>query len=290
LDAFSLRAVAAAELALRDAEVTISERERIGVILATGYGSLVTSFTFLDDVIEKGDRRGSPILFASSVHSAPTSAISSLLDIRGPTLTVTGMRGAWTDALWLALDWLAHREVDLVLLAGADAFHEALGYRLLADGGWAEEGLMSPLDFENASFVPGETFAVMALGHPEDHHGRWGHIEEPRACRVPDESGPLLLSSTGRMDEAKAYAPIATHAKAAAAYAPLWGGNPTAPAMTCLSAALSLTDERLYPVPEGQVSPGVRVMDAGLELPSELCCCSLDGVGSCLVVTVRAPA
>jgi len=174
LDDFSLPALCAALLALQDSGLTLPNPERVGILVATGWGALGSTFAFLDDLVVKGDGLASPIHFAQSVHNAPAFVISSALKVTGPATTLTGFSLAWPRALATALGWLERRLVDLVLLCSADEHHPVVGYALRELGGWAKDGQMRPLDLHAPSYVPGESFTTMVLGPEAELPARWG--------------------------------------------------------------------------------------------------------------------
>ena len=126
-DRFSKMAVLAAADALRDSGLE-SDGQRTGVILATSFGAHQTTFDFLDDIIDYGEGQVSPTIFSNSVHNAAVSYITSVLDITGPTLTVTRFSFAFQSALQLAQLWLADRRCDSVLVGAADQCGEVMRY------------------------------------------------------------------------------------------------------------------------------------------------------------------
>ena len=126
LDPFAQRFLLAALLAVKDGG-GLGAPERAGIVVATGYGPLATSFAFLDDLIDQGDDLGSPFKFSISVHNAPASSLSLLPGVTGPTLTVTSFDGAWPMALASAMRWLEERTVDRAIVLAGDEYHGVLG-------------------------------------------------------------------------------------------------------------------------------------------------------------------
>ncbi|MBI4705414.1 MAG: beta-ketoacyl synthase chain length factor [Deltaproteobacteria bacterium] len=296
LDDFSLRALCAAELALADAGFAIDRPERVGVIVATGWGAIVSSFGFLDAIIDKGDSLASPVCFAQSVHNAPASIVSATLGATGPILTVTGFSHAWPRALWIALDWIERGSVDLVLLGSAEQMHEGLASGLMGLGGWSEQGELRPLDLDRASYVPGETYTAMLLGRPAraERPAKWGTVDEPIFFRdeLPpgDDEAPLFLAACGDPREAEGYRRVVQCGAPVAAYGALWGANPTADALTVMAAAASLQAGMFYASPRAETaSAGLAVLPAGPCGPGPVVrCCTIDGAGAGVVVAVRA--
>jgi 3-oxoacyl-[acyl-carrier-protein] synthase II len=204
IDSFARNFVLASRLAIEDGGVELPPPERIGVIMGTAYGSLVTAFSNLDDLIEHGDGMCSPFKFSISVNNAPSSCVSTLLGTRGPCMAVTGFGYIVANILRVASHWLEAGAADLAIVGAGDEYHAVVGYGLQGGEGWAANGRMCPLDFDNPSFVPGETFAALLLGRYEDGPG--GRVVIKRIETHEDLAGgyhppagrPLHLAADGR--------------------------------------------------------------------------------------------
>jgi len=294
MDAFSLRALLAATHALREAGEARDGPERTGLVVASGYGPLTTMFGFIDQLIDKGDSRGSPVLFAGSLHNAPAAYLSLLLGTRGPSLTVTGFHHAFARALGAALGWLERDAVGRVLLVADDEFHPVIGYGLQRLGRLAADGRMRPLAFEQASWVSGETCVAFVLERDGDGGACWGRVAPPVPFRGPlslpagaDPRAPVLLAARGDPDEGRGYAAALPIAAPVAAYAPIWGANPTSEALTLAAAAVALAERTLFPVPDADGSPhGLSVAAPGPLRADAVHCCVLDAKGSGVRITL----
>jgi 3-oxoacyl-[acyl-carrier-protein] synthase II len=302
LDGFSLPALCAALLASQEGGLGLPSMERVGIVVATGYGALGSTFAFLDDIVDKGDGLASPIHFARSVHNAPAFVMSSALGVTGPTTTLTGFALAWPRALETAIDWLERGTCDRVLLCSADEHHPVPSHALRQLGGWAEDGRMRPLDLATPSYVPGECFTALVLGRPAEVASGWGLLDTPRFFRTQAGAGldaatesalseprALLLAASGNPAEAEGYLAAASSAKAVGAYGGLWGASPTADAMTVLAAVLMLRDGRLRASPDGeQRSAGLALLEPGpVTTGDALGCVSVSSDGRGALVTAR---
>jgi 3-oxoacyl-[acyl-carrier-protein] synthase II len=291
LDPFSQRALYAALLAIEDSGLGLVAPERVGVLFATGHGPVGTTFAFLDETIDHGDGLGSPITFANSVHGAAAAAISSTVGLRGPMLSVTGSFAPWAQAIDLAIDWLERGQAERVLLVSGDEFHPVAGWGIRRLGGGDSERVQV-LDFERCTLVAGETFTAFLLGRCGAVDAKHGLLGEPvlfgGALPAGDEV-PLFLSACGDRREGAGYLSVARGAKAVAAYGSIWGANPTAEAMTAMTAALSLGDGRFYEVPEAaSASAGIAVLKAGpIGDRRAVRCVSMDSRGSGVLVRVE---
>jgi 3-oxoacyl-[acyl-carrier-protein] synthase II len=119
-DRFDRMAVLAGLDALNDAGLDADQIASTGLILATAQGPHVTTFRFLDDLINFKEKDVSPTLFSHSVHNAAASYLSLLAGIRGPTTTVTAFDTAFNEALRLAKCWLTQQRCAHVLVGAVD--------------------------------------------------------------------------------------------------------------------------------------------------------------------------
>ncbi len=128
IDHFSRVALLGAGKAIKDTHPLLFSRETAGVILATGFGALETTFSFLDSYIEKGDKFASPTHFSNSVHNAAAAHVSICYGITGPNLTVSQFDMSFFSALITAGAWLETEKVDAVLIGTSDTFCDVLRY------------------------------------------------------------------------------------------------------------------------------------------------------------------
>jgi 3-oxoacyl-[acyl-carrier-protein] synthase II len=246
IDSFAKNFVLASRLAVEDGGVELPPPERIGVVMGTAYGSLVTAFSNLDDLIEHGDAMCSPFKFSISVNNAPSSCVSTLLGARGPCMAVTGFRYLVANVLRVATHWLEAGAADLVIVGAGDEYHAVMGYGLEGGEGWPADGRVRPLDFDSPSFVPGETFAALLLGR--DDGARRGEVVIESVETHNDLAGefkpavemPIHLAADGRGEVAAVYGAIAGLGNPVVANAAYWGGSPSAEAMTLLAACAGL--------------------------------------------------
>jgi len=130
IDHFSRMALMSAFGAIKDAETggLIPERERAGVVLATGYGATRTTFGFLDSVIDDGDALASPIHFANSVHNAAAAHVAMLTGAKGPNLTIGQFDAPIGEGLLTACQMLQEKRAQTVLFGGVDEYCDILAY------------------------------------------------------------------------------------------------------------------------------------------------------------------
>lgn len=102
--------------------------DRVGMIVSSGFGPHQRGFRFLDGLLEHGDMAASPTDFSHSVHGSASAYIAGLLELRGPTFSITDFQAGFAQAVLLAQCWLDQSRCDHVLVGAT----EELGAVMLA--------------------------------------------------------------------------------------------------------------------------------------------------------------
>jgi 3-oxoacyl-[acyl-carrier-protein] synthase II len=275
MDTISRLSILGASLALRDAGVERAD-ERMGVVLATGYGPSGTTLGFLDSFIESGDACSSPTLFSSSVHNAPAANLSTLLGVTGPNLSISQFEVSTPSALLTAALWLAEGRVDRVLVGGVDEYGPVLGYCWQRLFGEPDAAGCRPLETQRQTARPGEGSAFLLLERPAAaatgdvviESVRMGRIDGASAAAIPADR-LLILGADGHRRCAAAYERLVPRGSAVTSFGHLWGSFPTATAFDAAAAALVLQDGKMPAPPPGTADPARwRVPAAGETLPA----------------------
>jgi 3-oxoacyl-[acyl-carrier-protein] synthase II len=253
IDHFSKMTLLGACLALKDADLLEADRSRMGVVIASGYGALKTTFNFLDSYLDFGYSCSSPTHFSNSVHNAAAAHVSIQLKTTAPSLTVTQFEMSVASALLSAQQWLAEGRVDQVLFGAVDEVCDVLHYCRNQFFGEGERGPLQPFDFEKQSAVAGEGAAFFILSR-EDGSPPYGFIEEVLLGNYlarqasPPADDLLVLGADGHKECGLQYRHLLNGRKAAA-YAPLYGSFPAAAGFDLAVAAISQRDGKIYPSP-----------------------------------------
>jgi len=260
-DRLSKMAVLAAADALQDSCLE-NVRHRTGIILATSLGAHQTTFDFLDDIIDYGEAQVSPTTFSNSVHNAAVSYIASVLDITGPTLTVTRFSFPFQSALQLAQTWLADQRCDYVLVGAADQCGEVMRYIFDRKLRTAADGRVRPFHFSPpAPPVPGEgsVFFVVSRKHPENVYCSVDRIDFGRLRESKEVPDIDIVDSDGTLDWA-AYLQELSPSVPVAAYAPLFGSLMTGSAFHCAAGALMIKKQMQYASPVSENPHAVNLV------------------------------
>ncbi len=261
-DKLSKMAVMAAIDALADSGLAEEGKKRMGVIVATAFGAHVTTFEFLDGIIDFGEAAVSPTVFSNSVHNAAASYISSVLDIQGPTLTVTQFFFSFHAALQLAAAWLREGRVEHVLVGAVDSFGEVMGYIADSELKLARDGKIRPFSKAGAA-VPGEgaAFFLFGRGKPDRAYCRVSEIQTGRGP-TPDSDDPDLeiLDADGIIPDESVYIQSTDGETSVAAYSPIYGSMMTGSAFSLAAAALMLKGRVLFANPVLENECGLNIV------------------------------
>ena len=274
-DKLSKMCVLAAAGALADSGIATPAGTRIGIILATAFGAQVTTFDFLDGILDFGDAHASPTTFSNSVHNAAASYVSSSLNIQGPTLTVTQFRFSFQSALQLARTWLDQGRCDYLLVGGADQYGDVLGYVADRKLHTAEDGRITPFVFNPARQVPGEGALFLLVGRETTEnaycaiHGVYVN-DDPARDRAVDmniiEADGMLADETGYLSSLDPRIPTT-------AYSPLFGSMLVGGAFNLAAGALMLKRQTSF-------APPVTDNPRGLKLVAETAAASIASIRS----------
>jgi 3-oxoacyl-[acyl-carrier-protein] synthase II len=245
-------ALLAAFDALGDAERRgVRRPQRLGIVMATGYGATCNSFDFQHLATASDDFSGSPTQFSNSVHNAAAAYLSIALSENGPNHTVSHYDLSVPMALSVAAQWLAEDRVDAVLTGAVDEFSkaQACAWQARADADPAMAG--RPAVGEGACFL--------LLTAKTGGNGAYGHIEATGLGRQAAPGGALrlphadqyIIAADGFGTRDGDYAHLLPQGRPAATYTHVYGVLPVGMAFDLALAALSLET--------GCFSPGAKL-------------------------------
>ena len=250
-DKLSKMAVLAAAEALTDSGIADINLKKIGIILATAFGAHVTTFEFLDGILDYGDAGVSPTTFSNSVHNAAASYVSSSLNIQGPTLTLTQFRFSFQSALQLARTWLDQGRCDYLLVGAVDQYGDVLGFiseqKLVA----ANDGRIKPFVFNPTCQVPGEGALFFLLGSTQTDNA-YCSVDAVYTAGDPDCDKPVdinIIDADGMLRDESAYLSSLTPDILTSAYSPIFGSMMIGGAFNLAAAALMLKKQTQYATP-----------------------------------------
>ncbi|OKY76652.1 MAG: beta-ketoacyl-[acyl-carrier-protein] synthase II [Desulfobulbaceae bacterium DB1] len=123
LDLFVQYAIAAAEMALKDADFAVTEENavRVGVITGCGLGGLPTIEKYHQVVLERGPKRITPFFIPMVIPNMGAGQISIVKKAKGPNLSVTTACAAGTHAVGEAFRMISNGSCDVAITGGSES-------------------------------------------------------------------------------------------------------------------------------------------------------------------------
>lgn len=181
MDRFAQFGVAAARQAIEDAGLAITEanRERVGVMMNTGGGGIMTIETNILAMERQGPGRVSPFLIPMFAPNMASSQVSISLGMTGPTITSVAACAAGVQAFVDAVHVLQRGDADVMVTGGTEAGLSPVSIsglenmRALSTRNDEPTKASRPFDKDRDGFVFGEGAAAMVL-ETEEHAVRRG--------------------------------------------------------------------------------------------------------------------
>lgn len=166
-------AVAASIEAINDSGLEISDlnRQRIGVVFGTAFGSTEQTDAFFVSLLDHGPQAAEPILFPDTVPNAPASHVAMYHGLQGPNSTFCQNHLSGECALAYGIALLEQDQADAVLVGGVDELSSILFHSL--DSVHAlkpikERETLQPSQFPTGrGFIAGEGVTCLVLERAE---------------------------------------------------------------------------------------------------------------------------
>ncbi len=179
-DRFAQLAVAAATEAVADAKLdATTDRDRVGVSIATAGGGLQSAVDTAITLQERGPSRVSPFFVTMYIANAASGLVSLRWGFRGPSLTHVSACASSSHSLGEAAEAIKRGQVDVVVAGGAEAVILPVAVaafsnmRALSRRNDEPERASRPFDRDRDGFVLSEGAAVVVLEEAE-HASRRG--------------------------------------------------------------------------------------------------------------------
>jgi 3-oxoacyl-[acyl-carrier-protein] synthase II len=176
--------LAATRQALDDAGLTIDEsnRDRVGVVIATGGGGIGLAEDGTRTLIEKGPRSVSPFVLPGLMPNAVSCLVSIETGARGPVLTSTLACASGNYSIIEGYHFLQRGEADVIIAGGTESATTPVSFAALGRLGALScrnddpTHASRPFDVDRDGFVYGEGAAVMVLETEEHARARGAKI------------------------------------------------------------------------------------------------------------------
>ncbi|MCI3919060.1 beta-ketoacyl-ACP synthase II [Paenibacillus sp. TRM 82003] len=172
VDRYVQFAVAAADLALKDANLSVrddTDPERVGVYIGSGIGGLGTFEDQYRTLLEKGPKRVSPFFIPMMIANMASGQVSILTGAKGPNSTTVTACATGTHTIGDSFRLLQYGEADVMLCGGAEATIRPTGLagfcsmRAMSTRNDDPATASRPYDVDRDGFVMGEGAGVLVL-------------------------------------------------------------------------------------------------------------------------------
>ncbi len=169
-------AVASTKQALSDAglEVTDSNRDEVGVMMATGGGGIIEIEHATEKLVEKSWRTVGPFVVPSAMANAASCVVSMAVGARGPVMTSTAACASGHYSILEAFHFLQRGEADVMIAGGTESAISMLTFAAFGNMGPLSKDTdrpqqaCRPFSVDRNGFVSGEGAVTMIL-ETEEH-------------------------------------------------------------------------------------------------------------------------
>ncbi|HXH28849.1 MAG TPA: beta-ketoacyl-ACP synthase II [Candidatus Polarisedimenticolia bacterium] len=183
MDLFILYAMAASDLAMKDAAFTIqaAEAERVGVTIGSGIGGLPSIERQHAILLKEGPRRVSPFFIVGLIVNMASGQVSIRYGAKGPNQASCTACATGSHAIGDAYEIIRRGEADVMIAGGTEGVIAPLcvggfsAMRALSTRNDAPEKASRPFDADRDGFVIGEGAGIVILeelGHAVRRNAR----------------------------------------------------------------------------------------------------------------------
>ena len=182
LDRSEQFALIASREAWKDAGSPELDKERLGVVIASGIGGVITLLDQFDNLKEKGARGVSPHTVPMLMPNGPAANVGLELQAKAGVHTPVSACASGAEAIGYALEMIRNNRADVVVSGGVEAAIHQLpmagfaAMKALSTRNDAPERASRPYDADRDGFVLGEGGGVLILEEYEHAKARGAKI------------------------------------------------------------------------------------------------------------------
>jgi len=166
-----LLGLVAAHMAITDSGLDLAKEDldRIGVIVGSGVGGLMTMETEARKMIERGPSRVSPFLIPLMIADMPAGRISMAHGLKGPNYAVVSACASAAHSLGDAFLMMKCGMMDAALVGGCEAAITPLSFagfcsmKAMSTRNEVPQKASSPFDIKRDGFVMGEGSGIVVM-------------------------------------------------------------------------------------------------------------------------------
>ena len=168
---FSQLAVAAAQMAVEDANLDMSKEDadRVGVLLGNGAGGLPTTQDTCEELFAKGPMKINPFFIPMMLPNMGSANVARILGARGYNSTIITACAASNQSIGEATEAIRRGAADVMLTGGSEAGISRVGLagfcilRALSTQNEEPVRASRPFDAQRDGFVPAEGGAILVV-------------------------------------------------------------------------------------------------------------------------------
>ena len=184
MDRFTQFALAATLEAMAQANLTVDEsnRDRVGIVIGTGIGGILTHMEQAEVMRERGPDRVSPFLIPMMISDSAAGMLAIHVGVRGPNMALATACASGNNAIGEAGEMIRRGAADVMIAGGAEA-----ALTSVAMAGMNVMGALStrnddpltasrPFDKNRDGFLMGEGAGILILESLEHARARGANI------------------------------------------------------------------------------------------------------------------
>ena len=182
LDRSEQFALVASREAWKDAGSPDLDKERLGVVIASGIGGVITLLDQFDNLKEKGARGVSPHTVPMLMPNGPAANVGLELQAKAGVHTPVSACASGAEAIGYALEMIRNNRADVVVSGGVEAAIHQLpmagfaAMKALSTRNDAPDRASRPYDADRDGFVLGEGGGILILEEYEHAKARGAKI------------------------------------------------------------------------------------------------------------------
>lgn len=207
MDRFTQFATAATLEALEQSGLKIndSNRDRVGILIGTGIGGIITTIEQYEILKERGPDRVSPFLIPMMISDSAAGNLAIRIGARGPNMSLATACASGTNAVGEAAEMIRRGAADVMVAGASEAAIHALtmaGMNVmtaLSTRNDDPQRASRPFDKDREGFLMGEGSAILILESLEHAQARgaailceftgYGTTDDAHHISAPAENG-----------------------------------------------------------------------------------------------------
>ncbi len=207
MDRFTQFATAATLEAMEQANFKVDEsnRDRVGILIGTGIGGIITLLEQYDVLRERGPERVSPFLIPMMISDSAAGNLAIRVGARGPNMSLATACASGTNALGEAAEMIRRGSADVMIAGASEAAITAVSMAgmnvmtALSTRNDEPQRASRPFDKDRDGFLMGEGAGILILESLEHAQARgatilcefggYGTTDDAHHISAPAENG-----------------------------------------------------------------------------------------------------